>query len=121
VIINLSEDAGNIMLDALGEFMNGGSIELLTDGQRVLAVLKLSTPAAMPAVDGAVELREIAEEDAAPNEGVASLARVLAADGREVFACDVGDSRSDCVIKLGTTSISLGAPVRISSFRLAMP
>jgi hypothetical protein len=28
---------------------------------------------------------------------------------------------SDAVIKLGTTQISVGAPVRLNSFRLAMP
>jgi hypothetical protein len=38
-----------------------------------------------------------------------------------VFSCDVGDEKSDAVIKLAGTKIHRGAPVRISSFRLAMP
>lgn len=121
MILNLSDDAGNIMLDALGQFMNGGSIEILTDGQRLLAVLKLSTPAAMPAVNGALELNEISEEPAAPNAGVAAFARILAKNGSEVFSCDVGDLGSDAVIKLGTTTIPLGAPVRLRDFKLSMP
>jgi hypothetical protein len=33
----------------------------------------------------------------------------------------VGDEKSDAVIKLTGTTINRGAPVRISSFRLAMP
>jgi hypothetical protein len=39
-----------------------------------------------------------------------------------VFSCDVGDEKSNAVINLtGSTQINRGAPVRISSFRLAMP
>jgi hypothetical protein len=38
-----------------------------------------------------------------------------------VFSCDVGDEKSDAVIKLTPTQIYRGAPVRIGSFRLSMP
>lgn len=109
------------MLDALSQLMDGGSIELLSGDGKALAVLKLSNPAAQIAIGGELEFNQIAEEDAALAQGNATSARVVALDGSEVFACDVGDENSDAVIKLNTTKIFRGGPVRIKSFRLAMP
>jgi hypothetical protein len=119
-MINLSETASNAMLDVLSALMDGGSIELRSD-QRVLAVMKLSIPAALPAVEGELEFNEIAEEDAALAQGTATGARIVGADGSEIFSCDVGDLNSDAVIKLNTTKIYRGGPVRLESFRLVMP
>jgi hypothetical protein len=119
-VIELSEAAGNVMLDALSALMDGGSIELMSD-QRVLAVLKLSNPAAQDAIGGELEFNEIIEEDAALAQGNATSARVLGSDGSEVFSCDVGDENSDAVIKLNTTRIYRGGPVRLRSFKVAMP
>jgi hypothetical protein len=119
-MINLSETASNVMLDALSMLMDGGSIELMSD-QRVLAVLRLSSPATLPAVTGELEFNDIAEEDAALAQGNATAARVIGRDGSEVFSCDVGDENSDAVIKLNTTKIFRGGPVRLKSFRLVMP
>jgi hypothetical protein len=120
VIVNISEDAANAALDAIGRMMNGGGIELLTGNGGVIVVLQLSDPAAMPAVGGELEFNKIGEGDALLT-GQATFARVVASDGGEVFSCDVGTADSDAVIKLGTTQISVGAPVRLNSFRLAMP
>lgn len=119
-MIELSETTANAMLDALSAFMGGGSIELMADGH-VLAVLKLSNPATMPAVASELEFNEIAEEDAALAQGTANSARILGPDGSEILVCDVGDANSDAVIKLNTTKIYRGGPVRLSSFRLVMP
>jgi hypothetical protein len=66
-------------------------------------------------------LNKIAEEDAALAQGTATFARLVTRGGSEVFSCDVGDMTSDAVIKLSTTVINQGGPVRIDSFRLAMP
>jgi len=121
VIINLSEVASNLMLDALSPLMDGGSIELRGGDQIVLAVLKLSDPATRVAGGGELVFNTIAEEDAAVAQGSATTARLVAADGTEVFSCDVGDENSDAVIKLNTTKIYRNGPVRIRSFRLAMP
>ena len=102
--------------------MNGGSIEI---AYRVsgspLAMLRLSDPAAMPAFGNELELNEITEEDSAFANGTATAARIVGRDGSEVFTCDCGDENSDAVIKLTPAQIGLGASVRISSFRLAMP
>ena len=51
----------------------------------------------------------------------AMSARIVAADGSEIFSCDVGDADSDAVVKLNTTKIYRGGPVRLQSFRLVMP
>jgi hypothetical protein len=118
VIIHLSEAASNAMLDVLSTLMDGGSIELQSADARVLAVMKLSTPAARDAAGGQLELNKIAEEDAALAQGNVSIARIVAADGSEVFSCDVGDDNSDAVIKLNTTRIYRNGPVRLTSFRL---
>jgi hypothetical protein len=40
---------------------------------------------------------------------------------QKYFLCDVGGPDSDAVIKLTTTAINRGGPVRLTSFRLAMP
>jgi hypothetical protein len=118
VIIELSESAADAMLAMLAMTMDGGSIELLSDDARPLAILKLSDPAAMPPSGGELVFNPIAEEDAALAKGDAESARVLGADGSEVFSCDVGDINSDAVIKLNTTKIFRGGPVRLTSFRL---
>ena len=119
--IELSDIAGNVMLDALSTLMDGGSIELLADTSRVLAVLRLSNPAAKEAIGGELEFNKIAEEDAAPAQGNAMSARIVAANGSEILSCDVGDESSDAVIKLNTIKIFRGGPVRLKSFRLVMP
>jgi hypothetical protein len=119
--INLSEAAANEMLDTLGDMMDAGTIEMLADNGDVLAVLRLASPAAAPAVNGELELNKITEEDAALAQGNAAGARILAADGSEILSCDVGDEKSDAVIKLNTTRIYPNGPVRLTSFRLGMP
>ena len=121
MIIELSEAAGNAMLDALATQIDGGSIEFLSDSGRVLAVMKLSDPATQPAIDGELEFNTIAEEDAALAQGNVMTARILGSDGIEVFSCDVGDEDSDAVIRLNTIKIYRGGPVRLKSFKLAMP
>jgi hypothetical protein len=121
VILELSESAGNAMLDVLASMMDGGSIELLTGDGTALAVLNLSNPAAQDASGGQLQFNEIAEEDAARGQGIVEIARIIASDGSKIFSCDVGDESSDAVIKLNTTKIYRGGPVRLKSFRLAMP
>jgi len=121
VIMNMSADAANVALDAIGNMMNGGSIELLSGEGTPLAVLRFSDPAAMPAFGNELELNEIKEEDAAFASGTATAARIVGRDGSEVFTCDCGDENSDAVIKLTPPEFVAGAPVKLTSFRLAMP
>lgn len=120
-MINLSEAASNATLDTLSALMDGGSIELLSDTDRLLVVMRLSNPAAGPAADRMLILDSIAE-GIALGQGNASSARIVAMDGSAVLSCDVGDENSAAVIKLiGTTMIYRGQPVRLHSFGLVMP
>src|SRR5262245_29629365 len=73
----------SILLDALAGRMGGGVVELLTSDLRVIATLRLSSPAAGPAVDGELTLDKTAE-GVAQTSGVASIGRLLAADGVEL-------------------------------------
>lgn len=118
--VELSETAANAMLNALGLLLDDGRIEL-SSRDRVVAVLQLSNPATRLAMNGEMAFYDIAEEDSALGQGDAISATVLAADGSEIFSCDVGDENSDAVIKLNTTKIYRGSPVRLKSFRLVMP
>ena len=68
-----------------------------------------------------LEFNEIEEENATRAQGSAMTARVVAADGSEIFSCDVGDEHSDAVIQLNSTNIERGGTVRLRSFRLGMP
>jgi hypothetical protein len=117
--IQLSEVANNAVLDCVGRMMDGGSIELMSD-DRILARLQLSSPAAMPASNSELVFNTISDEDAA-GQGVATSARVVGRTGIEIFSCDVGDADSDAVIKLNSRKIFRGGPVRLTSFKLAMP
>lgn len=120
MILELSEDASNAMLDAIARLIDGGNVELLADTGNVLAVLKFSNPVAGEATSGELVFNAIREADAVAH-GVAASARILARDGSEVFTCDCGDANSDAVLKLNPVQITRGAPVQIRSFRLAMP
>lgn len=121
MIVDLSEIAKNVMMDALSKMMDGGRIEILSEDRRKLAELKLSRPATKSSQDGEIEFNKIQEEDAAVALGNAAWARVFDNGGAEIFTCDVGDGQSNAVIKLNTQAIFPGGPVRIKSFRLVMP
>jgi hypothetical protein len=120
MILNVSTSAADVMLDAVAGLMDAGSIELLTSDSELLVTLRLSVPAAEPAIDGELQLNKIAEGDAVLT-GVARFARVVAADGREIFTCDVGAENSVAVIKFKTPQIDRGDPVRLNSFKLVLP
>lgn len=120
MIVNLSEATSNIMLDAVARTMDGGSIEILSSDGNMLVSLKLSNPVAEAAAGGDLVFNMIREADAVAY-GVATSARIVARDGAEVFSCDCGGLQSDAVVKLNPVQITRDAPVRIDSFRLAMP
>jgi len=121
MMIELSDQASDAILNALADLLDGGRIELLETNGRALAILRLSDPATVPAASRELEFREIIEDDSASATGIVTTARIVGSSGFEVFSCDVGDENSDAVIKLNTTKIYRGGPVRLSSFRLAMP
>jgi hypothetical protein len=120
MIANLSQGTSSAMLAVLSELLNGGSIELLSLDGEILVVLPLSDPAAKVSDGGELEFFKITEGTAIA-QGNAEIARLLAADGEEVLNVDVGDEGSDAIIKFASTTIHQGDPVRINSFKLALP
>jgi hypothetical protein len=120
VVLSLSDGASDVALDAITSLMGAGSLELLDDGDELLATLQLSDPAAPAALDGETVLNEIAPGIAVA-EGTAASARIVGADGAEVMTCDVGDMSSNAVIRLNTVAIEAGKSVAITSFTLRMP
>lgn len=120
MIVELSDRAKNVMMNALASMMDGGRIELLSDDKVKLAELELSNPATKDASGGEIQFNPIKEEDAAVALGNAAWARVVGKDG-EVALLDVGDPQSDAVLKLNTVNIYPNGPVRIKSLRLVMP
>ena len=122
VIVNMSEAASNVSLDALAS-PDEWRLDRAARGQggNVLAVLRLSNPAAQDAANGELTLNEIREGIAPVTGGRPATARILSRNDEEVFVCDIGGENSDAVIKLNTTQIHRNSPVRIRSFTLAMP
>lgn len=120
MIINLAEPASNAALDAIGRLLDGGSIELLSQNGGVLVTMRLATPATQAAADGELLFTTISEGTAAAT-GEARYGRLLTRNGAEVLSCDAGPEQSDAVIRLTPVLLTRNAPVRLQSFRLAMP
>jgi hypothetical protein len=125
VQINLSDEARNAMVGEVTTLIDGvdgnGRIELLSSSGIVLASLACSNPCAQPPVNGSVTFNTISEDPSAKASGTAVKARIVDAAGGIVFECDVSDSKGDAVIRLNTTRIVAGGPVRIREFVLVMP
>jgi hypothetical protein len=120
VILNTSILAADAMLDAVSNLMDGGTIELLAANHALLVAMRMANPSADAAVDGVLELNEIAEGTAVAT-GDAAIARVLTRAGEEIFNCDVGPIASDATIKLTPILVTENAPVRLQSFKLVLP
>lgn len=120
-VLSVSETASDAMLDTITGLMNNGTLELLGTDDTLLTVLRLSDPAAQAADGGTVELNKIGA-GVAMAQGTAATGRIVAADGiTDILTCDIGTLESNAVIKLDTTAITAGQPVKIHSFTLTMP
>src|SRR5262245_11278587 len=118
MILNVSATLSDAMLEAVSAYIGPGTLELLASDSTVLVTLGLSDPGA--AVDG--ELVFQVDPAVAVASGQATSARVIAADGRQAFVCDVGDGSSDAVIKLTPDAqIKGGQAGQLDRFRLIMP
>jgi hypothetical protein len=119
-IVQLAEDGANAALDGIARRMDAGFLEILTANGTPIARLRLSGVAAPPAEGSELALNPIAEAEAQLS-ATAKYGRIIGATGTEVLSCDVSDLSGDAVIKLNTTEIKAGAPLRIASFKLSMP
>ncbi len=125
MILTLSSVAQNELVRVIPALIDSGNgpglIEILTESGTLLAKLTFSRPSANEPANGEISFKSIKEDSAARATGRAAKARIANSSGGLVFECDVTDEKGDGVIRLNTTSIYAGGPVRISSFILAMP
>src|SRR5262245_40569581 len=119
MVINLSPAAADPALNTIATLAAGGSLELLSDEGGLLAALSIPAPAAEAAVDGEIEFREIKGE--AVSAGRARAGRIVAPGGDELITFDVGDAKSNAMLKFPSAQLAPGDPIAIKSFRLVMP
>lgn len=131
-IINIAEVARNLMLDALGELLNGGSCEIYSGsmpanpetapgvGNTLLATLTFDDPAAAPAAGGVLTFATIQRDDAADATATATWARLKDLLGDPVMDLNVG-SGGNAAINFNTAALVLGGPVEIVSGTISIP
>ena len=121
MILSLSEDANDAMLDSLATMMDGGTLEMLSDDDDLLVSMPLANPVAGPAVDATLEFNSPISPAIATLSGQAATARIVAADDTDVLTCDIGDENQRCHDQAQHDAIFRGEPVRLGAFTLKMP
>ena len=87
--------------------------------QTKLGTLTCSDPSATQSA-GVITFGTITQDDAADAGGVAAWAYVKDSTGAIVCAMDVSDEAGDGLIKLNTTTVVEGGPIRLTSLTLAI-
>lgn len=120
MILRLADMGRNVMMRALADRLDSGSIEIVSENGVGLSILRLPDPATDMPDDGVLEFRKMADVDAQAS-GTATAVRVNDSGGNLILEGDVSGAKGDGFLKLITTAIVAGVPVRISSFKLTMP
>ena len=123
--LKISSTAVNAQADALSDLLDNGYLRIY-DGtqpanantaittQVLLAELRFNATAAPAASGGVLTMNSIAQDSSADNTGTATWFRALKSDGSTVvFDGSVGTS--GCDLNLGSTSITSGASVAVTS------
>ncbi len=103
-------------------FYTGTMPTLTTDAvttQTLLGTLTCSDPCGSTA-DGTLTFGSITQDSAADATGVATWARIKDSDGVVVADVDVTAIGNGGVIQLNTTSIVIGGPILLSSFKFSI-
>jgi len=121
----ISSTAVNAQADALSDLLDNGYLRIY-DGtqpanantavstQVLLAELRFNATAAAAAAAGTLTMNAITQDSSANNTGTATWFRALKSDGSTVvFDGSVGTS--GCDINLGSTSITSGSSVGVTS------
>lgn len=87
--------------------------------QVLLATAVCSDPSATH-LDGVITFAAIAEDPSADADGTATWVRVCDSDGNGVLDGDVSNLAGSGFVKLNTTSIAAGGPLRILSAELTI-
>ena len=123
--LKMSSTAVNAQADALSDLLDNGYLRIY-DGtqpanantaittQVLLAELRFNATAAPAASSGVLTMNSITQDSSANNTGTATWFRALKSDGSTVvFDGSVGTS--GCDLNLGSTSITSGASVAVTS------
>lgn len=123
--LKISTTAVNAQADALSDLMDNGYLRIY-DGtqpanantaitsQVLLAELRFNATAAPAASGGVLTMNSITQDSSANNTGTATWFRALKSDGSTaVFDGSVGTA--SCDLNLGSTSITSGASVAVTS------
>lgn len=123
--LKISSTAVNAQADAMSDLLDNGYLRIY-DGtqpanantaittQVLLAELRFNATAAPAASSGVLTMNSITQDSSADNTGTATWFRALKSDGSTVvFDGSVGTS--GCDLNLGSTSITSGASVAVTS------
>ena len=123
--LKISTTAVNAQADALSDLLDNGYLRIY-DGtqpanantaittQVLLAELRFNATAAPAASGGVLTMNSITQDSSADNTGTATWFRALKSDGSTaVFDGSVGTA--SCDLNLGSTSITSGASVAVTS------
>ena len=123
--LKISSTAVNAQADALSDLLDNGYLRIY-DGtqpanantaittQVLVAELRFNATAAPAASSGVLTMNSITQDSSANNTGTATWFRALKSDGSTVvFDGSVGTS--GCDLNLGSTSITSGASVAVTS------
>lgn len=123
--LKISTTAVNAQADALSDLLDNGYLRIY-DGtqpanantaitsQVLLAELRFNATAAPAASGGVLTMNSITQDSSANNTGTATWFRALKSDGSTaVFDGSVGTA--SCDLNLGSTSITSGASVAVTS------
>ena len=121
----ISSAAVNAQADALSDLLDNGYLRIYdgtqpanantaVSSQVLLAELRFNATAAAAAAAGTLTMNAITQDSSANNTGTATWFRALKSDGSTVvFDGSVGTS--SCDINLGSTSITSGSSVGVTS------
>ena len=123
--LKISTTAVNAQADALSDLLDNGYLRIYDGSQPanantaitsqvLLAELRFNATAAPAASGGVLTMNSITQDPSANNTGTATWFRALKSDGSTVvFDGSVGTS--GCDLNLGSTSITSGASVAVTS------
>lgn len=124
----LSTNARNAMLDALTALMNGGSLQLATDGTfaTILATFTLPNPAFGASSNGVATANAIANVNAAASGNaeawrVRNSSNTVVWDRSDAGAVSESGGGGAIVLNQASTAIVSGQTVSIGSFTITQP
>jgi hypothetical protein len=132
VLASLRNSRLNLIRDAIDASSGAGTIKVYNgtqpanadaglSGNTLLATLTFTDPSAPNASGGVLTFSTVTEDSSADASGTASWARIADSAGNTVFDCDVGASGSGATLIINNVAVTLGGPVRMTSFTLTEP